>query len=330
MVTSTLLLMWPALAVADAPLGYFLRADGPAASPALYLGWGVTTLCVLVILIIIVMLAAALIRRRPKGDAHELGQEAGGIRFLAISVGVSSVALAVVLSYTLFTLWSAARPASTPALTVNVTAYDWWWKVEYGNADSAQHVITANEIHIPTGVPVEIRLQSADVIHSFWVPLLAGKTQAIPGQINKQWIQADKPGVYHGQCSTFCGSQHANMAFEVVAQTRHEFEAWHAAQNEPAATPTHETTRAGQKTFMKQCAGCHAVRGTDATGVFGPDLTHLGSRRLIAAGTLHNTAKNVLDWIQHAQQIKPDSMMPSFSLSRRERDELSAYLVTLQ
>lgn len=325
----SLLFLWPVLANADTPLGYFLRAEGPAARPSMHLGWGVTALSVVVVFIIIIMLAASLLRRRPNADPRAIGPESGGIKFLYISVGLSTVALLITLGYTLFTLWAVVHPATTPALTISVTAYDWWWKVEYDDADSTQHVVTANEIHIPAGVPVEIRLQSADVIHSFWVPLLAGKTQAIPGQVNKQWIQADKPGIYRGQCSTYCGAQHAHMAFEVVAQSLPEFQAWRAAQSKPAVAPTSEMTRAGLKTFMEQCAGCHAVRGTDAAGVFGPDLTHLGSRRLIAAGTLQNTMQNVLDWVQHAQQIKPDAMMPSFTLTTQQADELSAYLATL-
>lgn len=325
-----LLFICPSFTTASTPLGYFLRAEGPASRPSLHLGWSVAALSVVVICVILIMLVAALTRRRSEADPNAIGHESGGIRFLYVSVGVSVAALMITLGYTLYTLWAVAHPATKPALTITVTAYDWWWRVEYQDNQSKQGIVTANEIHIPTGVPVEIRLQSADVIHSFWVPLLAGKTQAIPGQINKQWIQADKPGVYSGQCSTFCGAQHAHMAFEVVAQPFDEFEAWRTAQSKPSVVPSGQTTRAGQKTFMKLCAACHTVRGTEAKGVFAPDLTHLGSRRLIAAGTLQNTADNVLDWVMHAQQIKPDSMMPSFSLTTQEARELSAYLGTLK
>lgn len=325
-----LLLLFPCAANADTPLAYFLRAEGPAAKPSMHLGWGVAALSLAVIIMIIVMLAAALGRRRPKSDPRAIGPESGGIRFLTISVGLSTVALLIALAYTLFTLWSVAQPPTTPALTITVTAYDWWWKVEYDDTDAVHRLITANEVHIPTGVPVEIRLQSADVIHSFWVPLLAGKTQAIPGQVNAQWIQADNPGVYRGQCSTFCGTQHAHMAFEVVAESRSEFDAWRAAQIKPAVEPANQTTTEGLKLFMNQCAGCHTVRGTDAAGVFAPDLTHMGSRRLIAAGTLKNTTQNTLDWVQHAQQIKPGAMMPSVTLTNQQADNLSAYLGTLR
>ncbi|MGA7813908.1 c-type cytochrome, partial [Caballeronia sp.] len=199
-------------------------------------------------------------------------------------------------------------------------------------ADPSQRFVTANEIHIPVGEPVRIRLNSADVIHAFWVPILAGKTQTIPGQTNEQWIQADHPGVYRGQCSQFCGAQHAHMAFEVIAQSRADFAAWSAQQAKPhlptsLASPS---VAAGQKVFNERCAGCHTIRGSLAEGVQAPDLTHLDSRRLIAAGMLRNTAANQLDWITHAQQIKPESMMPSMILNPDEATDLSAFLATLK
>ncbi|WP_143749562.1 c-type cytochrome, partial [Caballeronia arvi] len=219
-----------------------------------------------------------------------------------------------------------------PALTITVTAYNWWWKISYeGAADPSDRFTTANEIHIPVGEPVRIRLESAGVIHTFWVPALAGKTQAIPGQTNQQWIQADAPGIYRGQCSQFCGAQHAHMAFEVVAQSRADFASWSASQaalHEPANQ--NASAAAGHKLFDERCAGCHAVRGTSAAGALAPDLTHLNSRRLIAAGTLSNSPTHQLDWIEHAQRIKPDAWMPSMTLTRAEAENLAAFLATLQ
>lgn len=315
---------------AMAPLEYFLHTAGPAASPTMYLGWGVTGLCIAVIIIIALLLIGALRRRRPGTDPRALGREQGGMAWIYIGAGISTVALLVTLFYTLVTLQAVAHPPSEPVLTITVTAYDWWWKIDYADdSESARHFSTANEIHIPTGVPVKIELKSADVIHSFWVPRLAGKTQAIPGQTNTQWIQADVPGVYRGQCSQFCGAQHAHMAFEVVAQPQNEFDQWRDAQVRSAAAPAGELAHTGQDLFMKRCAGCHTVRGSEAAGVFAPDLTHVGSRRQIAAGTLTNTPENTLDWIQHAQKIKPDSLMPSFALNTQEAAALSAYLATL-
>ena len=223
--------------------------------------------------------------------------------------------------------------AGRTALTITVTAYDWWWKVAYQDAaDPALNFVTANEIHIPVGEPVKVALQSADVIHAFWVPQLAGKTQTIPGQTNEQWIEADQPGVYRGQCSQFCGAQHAHMAFEVVAQSRADFAAWRAAQAQgqasrrrpalPSPLPASACSATVAPVAMRSAAPM--PRASQA-----PDLTHLDSRRLIAAGTLTNTPAHQLDWIEHAQQIKPESLMPDIALTVADAAALSAYLSTL-
>jgi cytochrome c oxidase subunit 2 len=319
-----------------APLDYFLHAAGPAAGPTMVLGWALAALSMAVIVIVALLLAVAIARRR-RIEADHAGptivrDEKAGMRWVYIGTGISSVFLIAALAYTLFTLDSVSAPPRAPSLTLTVTAYDWWWKVQYSDADGGPALVTANEIHIPVGEPVKIVLKSADVIHAFWVPQLAGKTQTIPGQINEQWIQADVPGIYRGQCSQFCGAQHAHMAFEVVAQDRAGFDAWRREQAKPA-TPVAGAAGAlalhGQKLFLDRCAGCHTVRGTDANGAQAPDLTHLDTRRLIAAGTMTNTPEHQLDWIAHAQRIKPDSLMPSIALTANDAAALSAYLATL-
>jgi cytochrome c oxidase subunit II len=315
-----------------APLEYLAHAAGPASLPTQRLEWALIALVSVVMIVVAALLVAALVRRRRSGRPDAIGAEAAGMSWIYIGTGVSALALFAALIYVMVTLESVAAPRVAPALQIDVTAYDWWWKLEYPDADDASRSFaTANEIHIPVGVPVQIKLRSADVIHTFWVPQLAGKTEMIPGQINEQWIEADAPGVYRGQCSQFCGAQHAHMAFEVVAQPPAEFDAWRRAQAR-AASPAVPSAAidAGKRLFGERCAGCHAVRGTDAAGAQAPDLTHLGSRRLIAAGQLPNTAANRLDWIQHAQRIKPDSMMPSIALSASDASALSAYLATLQ
>ena len=314
-----------------APLNYFLHAAGPAAAPTMRLGWMLTALAVAVSMLVAVLLIVAIARKRPHTSPSALHGERGGLAWVYIGTGISSVVLLATLVYVLITLASVAAPARRPTRTVLVTAYDWWWKVAYQDpADPALDFVTANEIHIPVGEPVKIALQSADVVHAFWVPRLAGKTQAIPGQTNEQWIEADQPGVYRGQCSQFCGAQHAHMAFEVVAQSPADFAAWRAAQlRAQAAQPVGADAVAGKRLFGERCAGCHAIRGTDAQGVQGPDLTHLISRRLIAAGTLTNTPAHLLDWIEHAQQIKPESLMPDIALTVADATALSAYLSTL-
>ncbi|MFM0735256.1 cytochrome c oxidase subunit II [Paraburkholderia sediminicola] len=313
-----------------APLNYFLHAAGPAAAPTMHLGWMLTALAAAVSSLVAVLLFVAIVRRRPRTDPAALHADSGGLAWIYIGTGVSSAVLLVTLVYVLMTLETVAAPARQPNLTITVTAYDWWWKVAYSDApDPARNFATANEIHIPVGEPVKIELQSADVIHAFWVPQLAGKTQTIPGQINEQWIEADRPGTYRGQCSQFCGAQHAHMAFEVVAQSAQDFDAWRLAQGLAAQAVSSADATAGQRLFGERCAGCHTVRGTDALGAQAPDLTHLNARRLLAAGALTNTPAHQLDWIQHAQRIKPDSLMPSIALNAADAAALSAYLSTL-
>lgn len=317
-----------------APLQYLVHAAGPASAPAYRLGWALIALVVTVMIVIAALLVGALIRRRPplpSAAEHKFPPDAGGLNWLVIGTGISSVALFAALVYAMTTLQSVASPPREPPLTIDVTSYDWWWKIDYPDAvDPSREFVTANEIHIPTGVPVRVELRSADVIHTFWAPQLAGKTEMIPGQTNVQWIEADTPGVYRGQCSQFCGAQHAHMAFEVVAQPQAQFDAWRDAQRRGAPPSSTPDTRAGQRLFGERCAGCHSVRGTSAAGMQAPDLTHLASRRLIAAGQMTNTADHRLDWIEHAQRIKPDSLMPSIALSASEAASLSAYLSTLQ
>jgi cytochrome c oxidase subunit II len=313
-----------------APLNYFLHAAGPAAAPTMHLGWAMTAIAVVVTGVIAALLVAAIFRTRPVTQVDSLHADSGGMRWIYIGTGVSSVALLAMLVYILVTLESVASPATHPQLTITVTAYDWWWKVDYADdPDPARNFTTANEIHIPVGEPVKIALKSADVVHAFWVPRLAGKTQTIPGQTNEQWVQADRAGLYRGQCSQFCGAQHAHMAFEVVAQSPADFNAWRDAQGRVAAAVSDVTVAAGAHLFAERCAGCHMVRGTDAQGRQAPDLTHLDSRRTIAAGALTNTQDHLLDWIQHAQRIKPESLMPDIALSTGDAAALSAYLATL-
>uniref|UniRef100_UPI002028DC99 cytochrome c oxidase subunit II n=1 Tax=Caballeronia sp. AZ10_KS36 TaxID=2921757 RepID=UPI002028DC99 len=286
-----------------------------------------TAICSLVCIIIAVMLLIATFRHRKKEDHRALGK-GGGLSFIYVGTAISTVALFGIAIYMLTVLAEVADPPKTPALTVTVTAYDWWWKVDYGQGPSA--FTTANELHIPVGVPVLVLLKSADVIHAFWVPQLSGKTQTIPGNTNRQWIQADKPGIFRGQCTQYCGVQHAHMAFEVYAQPQADYDRWYAAQQRTAAAPATTQAVHGRKLFEQRCAGCHAVRGSNAAGVQAPDLTHVLSRRLLAAGTVVNTPENLMDWIQHAQEIKPGTLMPDMKLSPVESGELSAYLATLR
>ncbi|WGS55250.1 cytochrome c oxidase subunit II (plasmid) [Paraburkholderia sp. D15] len=320
------------MSLQSTPLAYILYSAGPASRPVLILGWALTALCVGVCLAIAALLLIAVFRRRAStveiAAEREAITEHGGGRAVLIGTLTSTALLLAALVYMLWVLAAVASPSRQPALTITVTAYDWWWKVEY-DENGPQHFKTANEIHIPVGEPVQVNLKSADVIHAFWVPALAGKTQTIPGQVNRQWIQADRPGVYRGQCTQYCGAQHAHMAFEVIAESQQDYQKWFDAQARVAAAPTSADAVLGQRVFMDRCAGCHTVRGSDAAGVQAPVLTHLLSRRLIAAGALPNTPRNVMDWITHPQEIKPQALMPDIALSPADGRDLAAYLATL-
>jgi len=216
------------------------------------------------------------------------------------------------------------------AMTVRVIGHQWWWEFEYPE----QGVVAANEMHIPVSSPkqrqpIRLQLESADVIHSFWAPRLAGKTDLIPGRINNMWIEGTSPGVFHGQCAEFCGTQHANMLIRVVVESREEFERWAAAQRQPAVSD--ESVAAGRSLFMaKTCANCHTIRGTPAAATVGPDLTHFRSRETIAACELPNTRANLERWLADPAAVKPGCRMPNLNLPKAEIDAIVSYLETLR
>ena len=313
----------------DAPLNYFLHSHGPAARPTMHLGWLLAGVSLSVCLVIALLLIAAVFRKRPAADPRAIGREGEGLRWIYIGTGISTCILFGLAIYAMIVLNTVAKPPQAPTLILTVTGYDWWWKIEYDDDDPAQRFITANEVHIPVGQPVLIKLKSADVIHAFWVPKLAGKTQMIPGLTNHQWIQADIPGIYTGQCAQFCGVAHAHMNLEVVAESAHDFEKWRNAQRRIASPAVGANGDSGHKLFMDRCAGCHTIRGTDAKGEHGPDLTHLNSRRRLAAGLLTNTPDHLMKWITHAQQLKPGARMPSMELSESEASTLALFLSAL-
>jgi cytochrome c oxidase subunit 2 len=314
------------------PLDYFFQAAGPASAPVRHLNWALTALAVLVCVIVAVLLAYALWRRRSVTDPGVLPDSGRGTRGVLIGTAISIAALTAATVYTLWTLGAVAEPGGGPRLHIKVSGYDWWWKVTYPAQAGAAGFVTANEIHIPVGVPVQIDLESADVLHAFWVPALAGKTQTVPGQTNHQWIEADQPGIYRGQCSQYCGAQHAHMGFEVVADSPADFEAWRARQLAPASlgVTTPRSVQIGMQLFNARCAGCHTVRGTPADGVQAPDLTHLATRRSLAALTLPNTREDLLAWITAPQRIKPEALMPATSLNTDDANALLDYLATLK
>jgi cytochrome c oxidase subunit 2 len=222
---------------------------------------------------------------------------------------------------------SLAEPDHPADITVQVTGHQWWWEISYPN----DGVVTANEIHIPVGKAVEIELTSDDVIHSFWVPNLTSKRDLIPGQTNTLWFQADSAGIYRGECAEFCGTEHALMAFLVIAQPLDEYGAWLHNQQASSVQPADSLIEQGQQAFLgSACVYCHTINGTAASGKVGPDLTHLASRQTLAAGTLDNTTGNLAGWILNPQALKPGNHMPATRLDSDDLQALLAYLESLK
>ncbi len=219
-----------------------------------------------------------------------------------------------------------SEPPEEPRLSIEVVSHNWWWEVRYPNG-----VVTANEIHIPVGEPVEIVLATADIIHSFWVPQLQVKKDHIPGVENSMWLVADEPGRYRGQCAEYCGLQHAHMEFDVEAAPREVFDAWLDNEAGPAPEPVSETARRGRSIFLSSsCAGCHRIRGTTADGELGPDLTHLAGRETIGAGLMPLTPANLTDFVSNPQDDKLGVTMPPTELTADEVDAVVAYLLELE
>jgi cytochrome c oxidase subunit 2 len=247
-----------------------------------------------------------------------------GERSLIVGGGIvfTTLTLAALLVYSLVR-GEAVQPPLEAAVRIQVTGEQWWWRVRYLDAQGKREFETANEIRIPVGQPVLLELDSADVIHSFWVPALAGKLDMIPGRTNRLRLFASRAGEYRGQCAEYCGGPHAFMAFFVIAEEEGSFERWASAQRTSAGR--------SNELFARQCGGCHTVRGTAAAGTRGPDLTHVGSRRTIGAALLPMNRGALAGWIASSQHLKPGNLMPSFQrLSGEELRELAAYLESLE
>jgi cytochrome c oxidase subunit 2 len=311
------------------------RAYGPAARGLAHLGWWLLIVAALVTAVVGALVLLASVRRRA-GRAGEVPAAAGvasGLPWIYVGgVAVPALILVVSLVFTLGTVRAVAAPPRHPAATVRIVGHRWWWELTYlGGDGTAPAFVTANELHVPVGQPVRLELTSADVIHSYWVPQLAGKMDLNPGATNVTWIEADTEGVYRGQCTEYCGEQHANMATLVVAESPAKFTAWLAAQRAAALAPAAPAAAAGRLVFERSaCASCHTIRGTAARGRVGPDLTHLAGRLTLAAGTLANARGALAGWIANAQALKPGNVMPTMALPPRELHELVAYLQTLK
>ena len=319
----------PLGAVACAGAPDYMHGSGTVARAEASLGWGLTIAALIVSAIVTALVIVACLRRRPPGLAP-LGSPATGVRWIVIGgIVIPSVILVVTFAFTLGTLQAVASPPRRPAVAIQVIGHQWWWEVVYPGRAPDEQFAAANELHIPVGQPVRVELSTADVIHSFWVPQLAGKTDLIPGQHNVAWIEADTAGTYWEQCAEYCGTQHAHMAMRVVADPPARFAAWQQNQRREAVVDT--TTLAGRAAFVgSACSLCHSVRGTGARGRVGPDLTHIASRQTIAAGLLPNTRGNLAGWIANTQTLKPGSAMPTVPLSGAQLQAITDYLETLK
>jgi len=296
--------------------------------------WPFLTISVIVWTLVMLALGWSLLHRRaPRPDPLQTDttNEKRALIVIGSATGFTLAILAVLTTLSFFTGKSLAELGAHAPLTIQVIGHQWWWEVRYQDASPSRIVTTANEIHIPVGEPVRLLLQADDVIHSFWVPVLNGKRDLIPGRQTTLTIEASRAGIYRGQCAEFCGLQHAHMGLFVIAQPRADFDAWRNNETAPAKTPTDPVAQRGQVVFAARgCALCHTVRGTSAGGNYGPDLTHVASRRSIAAATLPMTSAGLSAWIADPQAIKPGSHMPKVDLHGRELTALLTYLEGLK
>jgi cytochrome c oxidase subunit 2 len=307
-----------------------LSPKGSAALDVAGWWWIMFWIAVVVFAVVLGLLLIALFRTHRRAESNEEApkRERGWLTFVVIAGAIVPAAvLLALMAANVYSEQVVEAAAKSPALTIEIIGHQWWWEVHYPQAD----VTTANEIHIPAGKRVNLKLTSADVIHSFWAPELAAKTDLIPGRTNTLTIEADHPGIYRGQCAEFCGVEHANMAFLVIADAPDAFKGWLARQQKPAPEPATPETKKGEQVFQgSACVYCHTVRGTNASSDVGPDLTHLASRHTLAAGTLTNTRANLAGWIVNSQAIKPGNKMPPMYLNPSDLQALLAYLETLK
>jgi cytochrome c oxidase subunit 2 len=300
---------------------------GPRAAITADQWWLMLGLGLAVYLVVMAVLAVALLAR--PGGRFQLDESRRNWLVIGGGLIVPPVILLVLLVTDLRTLIAVAAPNRQPDLALEVVGHQWWWEVRYPD----QQISTANEIHVPVGQVVLLHLSSVDVIHSFWVPRLAGKMDLVPGQTNTTWLEASAAGQYRGQCAEYCGIQHANMAFSVLADPPDQFQAWVSAQQQPAAAPSDPTLARGAQAFATLgCIACHALRysGTAATGGgLGPDLTHLASRATIAAGAAPNDPATLERWISEPASLKQGTTMPATHTDPDTLHALVAYLASL-
>jgi cytochrome c oxidase subunit 2 len=308
-----------------------LDPAGPQAHRIDRLWWLFFWVCTAIFVLVMGALAQAVRRGRARQAPDETPEtERRAAKIIAALIGISVVILFVFMIAD-FSTGRALTTYPPAAQKIRVTGYQWWWDFNYENDVPSQQVRTSDEIHIPTGVPVQFVMTAQDVIHSLWVPNLHGKTDLIPGYQTGTWFQADRAGTYRGQCAEYCGHQHAHMGFLVVAEPPDQFSAWLDNQRRPAPQPTSPDEQRGQQVFLTHtCVMCHQIRGTPAGGRTAPDLTHLATRQTIAAGTIVNNRENLRGWVTDPQHYKPGTKMPANPLGDEELNTLLTYLESLK
>jgi cytochrome c oxidase subunit II len=311
--------------------GGALNPRGPGAADTADHWWLMFWLGLVVYVVVMGLLLYAIMRARRAANPELDPPISDRVFFTVGGLAIPLLILALVLGDSVRTGQMVIDSPEEPQETIEVIGHMFWWEVRYPDHD----VVTANEIHIPVGVPVELKLTSADVIHSFWVPELGGKRDLNPGKENVTWIQADEEDIYWGQCAEFCGVQHALMAKLIIAQPQDEFDEWIAARQEPAVEPDDELLQTGLETYFDAgCAMCHAIDGITepdpAAGAPGPDLTHFGSRMTIASAIEDNNYGNLAAWIVDPHELKPGVRMPPTELDPEELDALVEFLLSLE
>jgi cytochrome c oxidase subunit II len=306
---------------------YTLNPASPQAAAIAHLFVGTLIFLGLILVLVTGLIIYALVRYRERPGAPEPRQTFGSRRLEIIWTAVPIISLAVLTVFTAWTMHASDPPDPEDQPDLLIVAHQWWWELQYIKSG----VLAANELHIPVGQRLLVELRSADVIHDFWVPQLARKIDIVPGHPNHIWLEADRAGTYLGVCAEFCGEEHAWMRFQVIAQPAAQFAAWLHDQLQVPAKPASSDAQRGQLLFVRRtCTNCHRVAGTPANQHIGPDLTHIGSRAMLAGGAVENNPANLALWLHDPNLFKPGSHMPNLQLSKSDVSELVAYLETLR
>lgn len=310
-----------------------LSVNGPVALEQKTVFWYTVGVSLFLMIVVGAVFLYAIFRFRAKpGQDFDVPEQSHGSAKVEVALIVASCLLLLVIAIpnakALF--YTTAPPTDRESLKVVAIGHQWWWEFQYPDLG----ITTANELHVPVGMAVDVEVKSVDVIHSFWVPRLAGKMDAVPGQNNRMWFQADDVGTYNGHCTEYCGDSHANMRFLVMAEESADFDKWVRSEKKDALAPASVQEINGQRVFMQGCNSCHTVKGANAMGVVGPNLTHFSSRTTLGSGIFENTDENLKNWIKFPKKMKPGNLMNldqvNMVLNDKDVDELVAYLNSLK